>query len=311
MPEGSSQTAPGDDRTQGPDQSSIVVVGAGAAGLAATRALAVQSKDTNCRICVLEASGRVGGRLFCEEIDGFQVYSGASVIHESFASTRNLAHELGVPLSKGPEQKGGQIYAGDRFWSMFVGGSLKQSLTTLYTMFFSPQHTLAGSLEFMRMFALLKKHAKAFDFEDHANLLDMDTDESFAEFAGRNSFRRYLEQAGELDLNCFTAGSSEQVGAAYGMALLWLWTFDPASRSHLPRQGIGAFAKALVDSCTGLVRVCTPVERIILEEGKASGVVTTGGERIDADAVICATTASTAARIIPELPEGRPRPLST
>ena len=259
MPEGSSQTGPGNGQAQCTDGPSVLVVGAGAAGLAAARALAVQGKDANCRICVLEASNRVGGRLFCEEIDGFQVYSGASVIHESFASTRNLACELGVQLHKGPEQKGGQVYAGDRFWSMFVGGSLKQSLTTLHTMFFSPQHTLAGSLEFMRMFALPKKHAKAFDFEDHAGILDMDVDESFAEFARRNSFHRYLEKAGELDLNCFTAGSSEQVGAAYGMALLWLWTFNPASRSHLPRQGIGAFAKGLVDACTGLVRVSTPV----------------------------------------------------
>ena len=290
------------NRTPCRNEPEVLVVGAGAAGLAAAWTLAVRGHDSNCRIRVLEASDRIGGRLFCEEIDGFHVYSGASVIHESMTTTRDLARELDVELHQSSKTRGGQSYAGGRFWSAYAGGSLKQSLMTLHTMLFSPQTTLAGTWEFMRMHAMLKKRARALDFEDHAHLLDLDTGESFAEFARANSLGRYLEQAGELDLNCFTAGSSEQVGAAYGMALLWNWTFNPAARNHLPSRGIGALARGLVDACAGIVRISTPVERIILEDGEARGIVTTGGERIKADAVICATTASTAARIIPELP---------
>lgn len=282
--------------------SEIVVVGAGAAGLAAAWTLAVRHKDSNCRVQVLEASDRIGGRMFCEEIDGFHVYGGASVIHESFTTTRQLAQELNVELLRGPREKGGQSYAGDRFWSMYVGGSMKQRMETLRTMFFSPQHTLAGNLEFIRLFSTLKKHSGDLDFEDHTRMLELDTGESFAEFARANSFSRYLRQAGELDLNCFTAGSSEQVGSAFGMALLWLWTFNPASRNYLPRQGISALVKALVETCASVTRVSTPVERIILEDGVARGVVTSDGEEIKADAVICATTASAAANIMPELP---------
>ena len=279
------------------------MVGAGAAGLAAAWTLAVRRKDRNCRVGVLEASDKIGGRMFCEEIEGFHVYGGASVIHESFTTTRDLARELDVELRQSPKKKGGQSYAGGRFWGLYVGGSLKQTLTTLQTMLFSPQHTLAGTWEFTRLFGMLKKRAKDLDFEDHTRMLDLDKRESFAEFARRNSLGRYLRQAGELDLNCFTAGSSEQVGAAYGMALLWLWTIDPATRNYLPSQGIGVLLKALVDACGGFVRLSTPVERIILEDGgSARGVVTASGEKIEADAVICATTASTAARIIPELP---------
>ena len=138
--------------------SEIVVVGAGAAGLAAAWTLAVRHKDSNCRIQVLEASDRIGGRIFCEEIDGFHVYGGASVIHESFATTRDLAQDLGVDLLRGPKEKGGQSYAGGRFWSMYVGGSMKQRMETLRTMFFSPQHTLAGNLEFIRLFSTFKEH---------------------------------------------------------------------------------------------------------------------------------------------------------
>ena len=290
------------NRDAAPNGSKVLVVGAGAAGLAAAWTLAQRHQGSGWRIRVLEASERVGGRLFCEEVEGFHLYGGASVIHESFATTRALARELNVELRKSPSKKGGQSFAGGRFWSLYVRGSLKQSLETLRTMLFSPQHTLAGNLEFMRLFAMLKKRANDLDFEDHSRMLDLDTVESFAEFARANSFGRYLSQAGELDLNCFAAESSERVGAAFGMALLWLWTINPATRSYLPRQGIAALAKALTDACSGFTRVSTPVERILLEDGVARGVLTTAGEEIEADAVVCATTASAAARIVPGLP---------
>ena len=219
--------------------SAILVVGAGAAGLAAARTLAVRGGDRHCRIRVLEASGRIGGRMFCEEVDGFHVYGGASVVHESFATTRGLARELGVELHRSPRQRGGQIYAGGRFWGMFAYGSLKQTLTTVRTMLFSPHHTLVGNWEVMRLFAMLRKRAEDLGFEDHTRILNLDTEESFAEFARANSFSRYLKESGELDLNCYTGGSSEQVGAAYAMALLWLWTLNPATRHYVPKQGMG------------------------------------------------------------------------
>ena len=52
-------------------------------------------------------------------------------------------------------------------------------------------------------------------------MLDLDTGESFADFARANSLARYLKQAGELALDCFTAGSSTQVGGGirHGVAV--------------------------------------------------------------------------------------------
>ena len=297
------EVGPGRSRVPRPTRSEILIVGAGAAGLAAAWTLADRRKDSNCRIRVLEASDRIGGRMFCEEIGGFQVYGGASVIHESFASTRDLARQLEVELRRSPKTKGGQSYAGGRFWGMYVGGSLRQTLASMRTMLFSPQHTLLGSWEFLRLYGMLKKRATDLDFEDHTRILDLDTEETFAEFARANSLTRYVRQAGELDLNCFAAGSSDQVGAAYGMALLWLWTINPATRSYLPKQGIGALVKALGEACARFIRVSTPVERVILEDGTARGVITASGEKIEADAIICATTAPTAARILAPLPE--------
>ena len=289
-----------DRRPKGPD---ILVVGAGAAGLAAAFTLAVLGRDSRCRVRVLEASDRVGGRLFCEKVEGFHVYGGASVIHESFTSTRELALELDVELRRSSRRRGGQCYSGGRFWGLYAGGSLKQTVATLRTMLFSPQVTLGSTWEFMRLYALLRKRAADLDFEDHTRMLDLDTRVSFADFARARGLDRYLKQAGELDLNCFTAGTAEEVGAAYGMALLWLWSLDTGTRSYLPRQGIGAFARALEAACEDEIELSAPVEKILLEDGTARGVVMAGGETVRADAVICATTASAAARLLPDLAE--------
>lgn len=287
---------------QAVDRPKVVIVGAGAAGLAAAWTLASRSPGNNS-IVVLEASDRIGGRMFCEEIDGFHVHSGASVIHESFATARDLARALDVELLASPRRKGGSLYAGGRFWEAYAKGSARQQLTTLATFLFSPQFTLGGLWEFARLFRILRKRAGDLDFEDHTRMLDLDTGESFADFARANSLTRYLKQAGELDLDCFTAGSSTEVGAAFGMALLWLWSLNPATRNHLPGQGIAALAEALASAVEEYVRVSTPAERIVIENGAATGVVTATGETIPADAVICATTASVAARIVPDLPE--------
>ena len=58
---------------------------------------------------------------------------------------------------------------------------------------------------------------------------------------------------------------------------------------------------ALVQACDDRIRLSTPVRRIVLEDGVARGVVTEAGF-VEADAVICATTATTALKIIPDLP---------
>lgn len=281
----------------------ILVIGAGAAGLAAARTIAGRGNNSNCRVRVLEASDKIGGRMFCDEIDGFHVYSGASTIHESFKTVRDLAAELNVDLHRSPRLKGAQIYADDRFWGLYVGGSLRQSLTSLRTMLFSPCHTLGGALQMMRLFSILKNNAEKLDFELDSRILELDSNESFAEFARANSLGRYMRQGGELDLNCFTAGTAEEVGAAYGMALLWLWTVNPKSRSYLPKKGISDFVRSICTSVSDSVSVSTPVERICVENGQVTGVVTGAGENIEADSVICATTASTASRIIPGLPQ--------
>lgn len=278
----------------------IIIVGGGVSGLAAAYTL-LKYRD-KLEVTVLEASDRAGGRMAGEEVDGFHVYTGASVFHESFRTVRSLAKSLDVTLKLSPREKGGHIYRNGKLWGLYTGGSLKQILTTIRTILSFKLISPKGMWQSMRFFRMLNARSKDLDFEDHSRMLDLDTADSFATFMEANSMTDYLEESGQVDISCFTAGYPEQVGAALGMALIWTWSFKPSTRSLLPEKGVGEFTKALIDACAGNIIFSTPVERIILEEGTAKGVITREGDFIRADAVICATTATTACKITPDMP---------
>ena len=69
----------------------VIVIGAGLAGLAAARRLAVHS-----RVLVLEASNRLGGRAHTNRVHGVPLEHGCEFIHGANAITRRLCEELGI-----------------------------------------------------------------------------------------------------------------------------------------------------------------------------------------------------------------------
>jgi monoamine oxidase len=78
----------------------VVVIGAGAAGLAAARRLARRS----LKVCVVEARDRVGGRVFWQQLSATTTPAelGAEFIHGSAEKTRSLLDQIGervVPVS--------------------------------------------------------------------------------------------------------------------------------------------------------------------------------------------------------------------
>jgi protoporphyrinogen oxidase len=72
----------------------IVVVGAGISGLAT--AFALQEAWPAAVISVLENQGRVGGTIWTEHRDGFQVEYGPTAFLGNQASTLCLAHKVGL-----------------------------------------------------------------------------------------------------------------------------------------------------------------------------------------------------------------------
>lgn len=79
--------------------SSIIIIGAGAAGLAAARSLSKTGK----KVTVLEARDRIGGRIFTSTDGGFSqpVENGAEFIHGDLPLTQRLAKEAGVGFREG------------------------------------------------------------------------------------------------------------------------------------------------------------------------------------------------------------------
>ncbi|OWY58531.1 hypothetical protein B7486_79465, partial [cyanobacterium TDX16] len=74
---------------------SVVVVGAGASGLAAAQQLA----EAGFEVQVLEARERIGGRIWTEDLDGTPVDLGASWIHGVDGNpTTELAEEIDAEL---------------------------------------------------------------------------------------------------------------------------------------------------------------------------------------------------------------------
>ena len=133
-------------------------------------------------------------------------------------------------------------------------------------------------------------------------MLHLDSEESFSDDMVANSMGYYLQQWAQSDLWGYTGGGPEQVRVALAMVLLWNFSLNGAERVIVPEPGVGSFATAIAEACLSVIRLSTPVQRIVLENDSVKGVVTDAGETVDADAVICATTATTAMRIVPDLP---------
>ena len=80
------------------EQTEVVIIGGGAAGLAAARAL----HDAQVRVLVLEARNRMGGRIYTRRVRGLAVpvELGAEFVHGRVRETLELAAEAGLMLDE-------------------------------------------------------------------------------------------------------------------------------------------------------------------------------------------------------------------
>lgn len=78
------------------NDSQVIVIGAGIAGLAAARALA----ERGVQVTVLEARERVGGRVYTRHADGATVELGAEFVHGRAPELWALIDELGVETTE-------------------------------------------------------------------------------------------------------------------------------------------------------------------------------------------------------------------
>lgn len=278
----------------------VIVVGAGAAGLAAVHHLRRAGVD----VIAFESSAQAGGRLAGERRDGFTLDLGAQFFFDFYDTTFALCRELGL---------GDDIVPFPMRMAMARDGVLHPvTVTPDLRVLWRERRDLArfrgvpvsALLQAARIAPLLFRRRHGLHFLRPAGALDLD-DESLADFVRRRGGNDALEYLFQPVASAMTLGGPEEIGTAYGLALLW-YTLNGL---YTLRGGIGSLAGALHARHASCVHLSTPVRRILTEGGRVRGVVTDSGP-VGADAVICATTATQVQELLPSLPASLREPLA-
>ena len=276
------------------DAKRVVIVGGGAAGLSAAYTL----KKHGITPVLLEAGERVGGRLVGESIDGFSVDTGADFFCSSYDTAFRLCRELDLPLVRSRMRLG---WFRNGRWTTTTPGlsplNLLRNLPAARALgFLSPWAMLPN----LKLFRSLFRQAEHLNFASDSRIAELDGDETFGQYLDRLgvteetrvAFRGFLEM---------TMGHVERSGQAY-MRTYIREMFLNADRLYVPERGASALAQALADACWDAIRVSTPAQRVVIEDGAATGVAV-DGDIIEAAAVICAVPPTKALELIPGLPE--------
>jgi len=277
----------------------VIVVGAGTSGLAAIHTL----RERGAEVTALEAKDTPGGRIVGAHKEGYILDLGAQFFFKFYDTAFQLCRELGLGEDIVPYPFKTAIWKDGRLNAVTVAMDprvlWKDRADLLRFRLFSPK----GMLQAARIAPLIAKRHRDFHFIDFQNMLDLD-DESLAGLALRRAGDEVLEYLFQPITSCLTLGEPEEVGAGYGMTLLWyslhgLFTL---------KKGIGSLADRLYRECRDAVRLSTPVKRVVIEGGAVRGVETDQG-LMEADAVICSTTSTAALKLMPDLPNGLRAPL--
>ena len=259
---------------------SVVVVGAGLAGLAAASELVRHGFD----VTVLEASGRVGGRMTSDEIDGVVVDRGAQFLSSAYEHVLSLCREASLESTLEETSpwiavvRGGEVRRASYAHPLsFVGGG---------------PLTWREGLRLGRRRAKLGRTLAQLPLSDYSAWHEHD-DEDAGEWCRRVFGRGVADHLFAPLVEGFYFQSLDGMSKALPLALMQFGSRRP--RTVTLRGGIGALPEALASRLD--VTLDTSVERV---EVAAGGVrVHLADHTLDCERVILATTASVAARLYP------------
>lgn len=288
-----SSTASAINQSGGDFAGRVVIVGGGAAGLAAAYSL----KQRGISPILLEAKDKVGGRLRCDRVDGFCLDEGADFFCSSYDVVFRLCEELGLPLVRSEMNLG--WYRSGRWVVTMAGYSARAMIKNLRVFQTLGPISPAVIVSALRLVHEIRRQSEHLNFASDCRLAELDGEESFGEYLDRlgvpETFRVTLK--GFLEM---TMGEVEPSGAAY-MRTYVSEMFLKNSELYVPERGAGSLSHALADACGDVVRVSAPVRRVLVKDRVATTVILDDGS-IEADAVICAVPATRVPAIIPDLP---------
>lgn len=280
------------------DVPSVIVIGAGAAGLSA----AYELKKRGIPVLLLEASDNAGGRMAGEIIGDFYVETGAQLFSSGYTVALQLAEELGVGFARSPLATLSTVYNNNKQKAGVLNRASVFNFQNFRTFLTSRIFSLKGTAQFVKFVRFMRTRREDFRSEDYSRLEDLDVEASFAEWSRREFGEEFLEEFCRFAIASITLTSPERISALNGMMMLWVTFLDNRHTLLTPERGVGHFSKQLAQACEDVTRLGTSVEQVVIKHGKAIGITTAEDGLLEADAVICATRAPTTANLAPQFP---------
>jgi phytoene dehydrogenase-like protein len=257
----------------------VVIVGAGVSGLCC----ALHLQERGFRVLLLEADADVGGRVRTDRVDGFLLDRGFQVLLTAYPEAQDMLDLDALRL--GSFAPGAMVRTGRRFAR--VADPFRRPEDAIRTLFSG----VATPLDALRIARLRRRVGRGVPQDLLAGAsraaLDALYAEGFSERIIERFFRPFL---GGVLLDRELRGSSR--------ALEFLFRMFAEGDAALPARGMDAIPSQLAARLApGTLRTRTRVARL-----DRSGVTLESGERIDAAAVVVATAAHAAAKLISGLP---------
>ncbi|NPV58919.1 MAG: FAD-dependent oxidoreductase [Actinobacteria bacterium] len=280
----------------------VIVIGAGCAGLAAAYTL----KNAGADVLVLEAGDRPGGRCWSMRREGFLLPIGAGLTETQWAVTHRFVRELGM-AGQAHDVKTMRVgfWRNGRLHFILKGTPLQMIRNIPETLRFRgwplkayPQAAKLGLAMWRQM---RKLDPVTRDFEPLLELGNV----SSAQFALEHGGPEILDHFVAPVLGTMVLARPEEVTISHLIALAFL-----AGGVCVMENGMGSINEGLYERVKDVVRLSTPVNKVVIEGKRVKGVETPTGF-IEADQVICATDAVVAREIIPDLPDTIRKPLET
>jgi len=263
----------------------ILVVGAGVAGLTCAKMLIEAGQEVR----VLEAGDHVGGRVWTDHsADGFLLDRGFQVLFTAYPSARQ---HLDFEALKLHEISPGVVLIRNGVWHTL--GDLWKPLSLLGPTLSNPLLSFGDKLRTGRLRRYVRRRSLEAIFRGQMKGGDKST---YAELR-----RRHLRDARFIDnfARPFFGGVFlDHELSTSARVFYFLIKMLASGKVALPDQGMGALAEQLASALPAkAIYLETRVDGIVQADGRAVGVILTGVEEMQGDAIVIATDAENAGRL--------------